>query len=84
MQKVVQLSIEEAFGVVLRKRRKKLRLTQTGLSIKSRLSKNFISLCERGQQQPSLNSLFLLARALKTEPVDIVAEVQNLNPRPNF
>ena len=84
MQRIKQLSIEQAFGEVLRSRRKELGLTQGGLSIRSGLSINFISFCETGQQQPSLNSIFLLAIALKTEPAQIVEEVQKKQPKPNL
>ncbi len=51
---------------------------QAGLSI------NFISYCERGQQLPSVNSLFLMAMALRTHPAEIIEEVQKRNPMPKY
>lgn len=51
---------------------------QAGLSI------NFISFCERGQQLPSVNSLFLMAIALRTRPAEIIEEVQKRDPIPNY
>ena len=79
-----QLSIEKAFGQVLRSFRKEIGLTQDMLSEKSGLSTNFISFCERGLQQPSLNSLFLISLALKIEPAELVRRVQEKRPVPNY
>jgi len=79
-----QLTIEKAFGEVLRSLRKEVGLTQTKLSDLSGLSTNFISFCERGLQQPSLNSLWLLSFALKIEPAEFIREVQKKRPTPNF
>jgi transcriptional regulator with XRE-family HTH domain len=54
------------------------------LAERSGVSTNFISFCERGIQHPTLNSLFLLADGLGVEPVDLIAEVQDLNPVPKI
>lgn len=77
-----QHSIEEAFGIVLRDYRKTVGLSQMKLAEKSGVSANFISFCERGIQQPTLNSLFLLAKGLGVDPVDLIAAVQELKAVP--
>lgn len=84
VDKNYQPSLEKAFGEVLRNLRKELGFTQIRLSEKSGLSANFISFCERGLQQPSLNSIFLLSVALGVDPVEFVREVQMKRPMPNF
>jgi transcriptional regulator with XRE-family HTH domain len=77
-------NIESAFGAVLRKHRRSAGLSQMKLAERSGVSTNFISFCERGIQHPTLNSLFLLADGLGVEPVDLIAEVQDLNPVPKI
>lgn len=79
-----QPTIEEAFAEVLRVRRKELGLSQQKLAEKTGISANFISCCERALQQPSLNTLFLLAYGLKLEPFDLVRQVQVLKPKPKY
>lgn len=58
------MTIEEAFGIVIRKLRKERFLSQDELSIKSSLDRGFISQLERGKQQPTLVTMFGLAAAL--------------------
>jgi len=58
------LTIEEAFGAVIRKLRKERLLSQDELSKISSLDRVFISQLERGKQQPSLVTIFALAGAL--------------------
>ena len=77
-------NIECAFGAVLRKHRKAAGLSQMKLAERSGVSTNFISFCERGIQHPTLNSLFLLAEGLGVEPVDLIADVQELKPIPKI
>ena len=48
------------------------------------MSSNFISFCERGLRQPSLNSIFLLAYGLEIEPSQLVKEVEKLKPKPKY
>ena len=42
----------------------------------------FISLLERGGRMPSLNTVFLLAEALRVSPSEIVRRVERLKARP--
>ncbi|HAV13669.1 MAG TPA: XRE family transcriptional regulator [Opitutae bacterium] len=83
MEKENQPSMEEAFGDVLRTYRKSYGLTQSNLAKASGLSKNFISFCERGQQLPNVNSLFLISYALRISPAQFIEEVHKKAPRPN-
>lgn len=66
---------EEAFGLVLRDLRKGRALSQETLALESQLDRTFISLLERGLRQPSLTTIFQLARPLGLSPEDLVARV---------
>lgn len=79
-----QPTLEEAFAEVLRVRRKELGLSQQKLADKTGVSANFISCCERKLQQPSLNTIFLLAYGLEMEPSELVKQVQVLKPKPKY
>lgn len=66
-----------AFGVVLRRLRKRVGLTQEQLGFEADIRRTFVSLLELGQQQPSLNTLFKLSAALKTTPSVFIKMVED-------
>jgi len=57
------LTIEEAFGAVIRELRKANRVSQEKLAELSNLDRSFISMLECGRKQPSLITIFQLAKA---------------------
>ena len=67
------MDIAIAFGNVLRQLRKEAGLTQEQLGFEAELERNYISMLELGQRQPTLTTLFKLATALKTPPSKIVS-----------
>jgi transcriptional regulator with XRE-family HTH domain len=66
-------SIPEAFGEVLRECRTKVGISQEQLALKADLDRTYISLLERGLRQPSLDTLFRLAKVLEVTPATMVA-----------
>ena len=70
----------EAFGQVLKKHRLEAGFSQEELAFRADMHSTTISLYERGGRQPSLHTVFILARTLELQPADMVAEVQTLNP----
>jgi transcriptional regulator with XRE-family HTH domain len=68
------MSIEQAFGVVLRRERNRVKLSQEELAHLSNLDRTFISLLERGLRQPSLNSIFSIANTLNVS-ADILVKM---------
>lgn len=66
----------EAFGVVLRKRRLTVALTQEQLAFEASIRRNYVSMLELGQNQPTLTMLFTLATALGCAPSDLLLEVE--------
>jgi transcriptional regulator with XRE-family HTH domain len=65
-----------AFGRVLRRMRKEAKLTQEQLALEAEIERNFVSLIERGINQPTVRVFFKLAAALGTKPSLMLAEVE--------
>lgn len=57
-------------------------ISQERLSELSGLDRSYISLLERGLRQPSLETLFLLGKALEISPSVIVARVEKESHAP--
>lgn len=70
------MTIDEAFGAVLRELRDSRGITQEKLSFDADLDRTFISLLERGQRQPSLSTVFQLSHALGLPPAQMVTLVE--------
>jgi len=68
--------IDNAFGVVLRKKRLGKKMTQEVLSNESALSRAYISELEMGHKDPSLYTIFRLSSALKIKPSTMIDEVE--------
>jgi transcriptional regulator with XRE-family HTH domain len=74
--KEAHLTIEEAFGQIIKSFRKATNLSQEQLSEISSLDRSFISLLKNGKKQPSLITIFQLAKAFDTTPSKILADVE--------
>lgn len=70
------MTIEEAFGIVIRRLRRERNFSQDKLSTSSCLDRKFISNIEGGKQQPSLVSIFALASALNASVSSIIYEAE--------
>ena len=57
------MELKSVFGDVIRKLREKNSMTQIDLTEKSGYHKNYISLLETAQRQPSLETIFAIAKA---------------------
>ena len=67
-----------AFGQVLRKHRLAAGLSQEQLGLESGVQRNFISLIETGQNQPTITTIFKLAGALGLTSSKLIAETEKL------
>jgi len=67
---------EVAFGLVLRRFRERVGLSQEKLAEESGLDRTFISMMERGLRQPTLTTLLSLSAALEISAVDFIREVE--------
>ncbi len=70
------MAVATAFGKVLRRLRKQAGLSQEQLGLDADLMRNYISILELGQQQPTIKTLFKLAVPLKRRPSEIIALVE--------
>ena len=70
-----------AFGVVLRRLRHAAKLSQEKLGFAAGVQRNFISLIETGQNQPTVGTIFRLATALGVKPSKMVADAEKLIDR---
>lgn len=74
------LSIEAAFGAAVREARKQRKISQEQLAFDSGLDRSFLSQVECGRKQPSLVTIFQIAKALATTPAQLLAATElNLN-----
>jgi transcriptional regulator with XRE-family HTH domain len=69
-------TLEQSFGLILREKRKDQGFSQEALALEAGIDRNFVSLLERGLNQPSLSTIFKLADALKLKPSDLVMDLE--------
>jgi len=74
------MELGKAFGQVLKRHRLEAGFSQEELAFRADMHSTTISLYERGGRQPSLHTVFILARVLELQPANVVAEVQELKP----
>ena len=66
----------EAFGKVLRALRAERGLSQEALALEAGVQRNYVSLIERGVNQPTITTIFKLATALEMKPSQVVELVE--------
>lgn len=69
------ISLEKAFGLVLRRLRQEVGLSQETLGFESGYHRTYISLLERGRKSPSLQTIFNISNALKIDPAELIKQV---------
>lgn len=67
---------ELPFGAALRRVRLAAGMTQEQLGLEAGVQRNFISLIETGQNQPTIGTVAKLARALGMRASELVAEAE--------
>lgn len=67
-----------AFGKILREQRLSAGLSQEALALESEVDRTFVSQIERGIRQPTLTTLWRLARALDSAPSALIARTERL------
>jgi transcriptional regulator with XRE-family HTH domain len=66
----------EAFGKVLRALRTERGLSQEALALEAGVQRNYVSLIERGVNQPTITIIFKLAAALAMKPSQVIEHVE--------
>lgn len=69
-------ALQAIFGVLLRERRLAAGLTQEQLAFEASIRRNYVSMLELGQHQPTLTMLFSLATALACKPSDLLTDLE--------
>ena len=69
---------QDAFGQALRGLRLGAGLSQEQLGLESGVQRNFISLIETVQNQPSISTIFKLAAALDVKPFHLMVATEKL------
>jgi len=72
------ISPHAAFGQVLRKHRLAAGLSQEQLGLEAGVQRNFISLIETGQNQPTISTIFKLAVAMGIKPSKLITETERI------
>ncbi|HEJ1395049.1 TPA: helix-turn-helix transcriptional regulator [Pseudomonas aeruginosa] len=70
--------VAAAFGKALRQKRKEAGLTQEELALQADVQRNYVSLIERGVNQPTITVIFKLAIPLRCSPSEIVASAERI------
>lgn len=68
---------ELPFGAALRRMRLAARMSQEQLALEAGVQRNFISLIETGQNQPTIGTIAKLARALGMKASELVAAAES-------
>ncbi len=75
--------LNRAFGRVLRELRERAHLSQEQLAAMSGLHRTYISILERGKRSPTLDTIAVLARALRRAPHYLVRQAENASRSPD-
>lgn len=70
--------VASAFGRALRAERETLGVSQEELALRAGVDRTFVSRVERGERQPALATVLLLAKALQTRASALVEETEAL------
>ena len=70
------MRIEIAFGIVLRRLRNERKLSQEELAEISGFHRTYISLLERGEKSPSLNTLHRFSDSLSISLKELISQVE--------
>lgn len=77
MENAETKKVREAFGVVLRQKRKERGYSQEGLAHQAGIAMRYVSLLEGNKRQPTISTLYLLCKALEISMSEFVSEVES-------
>jgi transcriptional regulator with XRE-family HTH domain len=80
----LKIQPHEAFGKVLRALRAERGVSQEALALEAGIQRNYVSLIERGINQPTITIIFKLATALEIKPSHIVELVEKECHKPSL
>jgi len=72
------MTIEIAFGKLLREQRAASQFTQADLALRAGIAASFVSRMERGQACPTIETVFRIANAFEVNPEDLVKRLRHI------
>lgn len=69
--------VEKQFGIVLRKYREMIGISQEDLALRCDLDRTYISLLERGKRNPTIKVVFSIAAGLNVKPSQLIKEIED-------
>lgn len=63
-------------GNILQRARRKCKLTQEQVALRARLSREYISMVERGLNSPTIDALLRICRAMEIKASEIIQELE--------
>jgi ribosome-binding protein aMBF1 (putative translation factor) len=69
------VDLSQGFGKALRRRREAAEISQEELAHRAGLTRNYVSLLECGDRNPTLNAMAMLAQGLQITLLDLLSEV---------
>ncbi|MDD9267847.1 helix-turn-helix domain-containing protein [Paenibacillus sp. GCM10023248] len=72
------MEIENGFGIILRQYRTKRELSQEDLANNCDLDRTYISMLELGKRNPTVKTVFVLAKELGISPSKLIREVEQI------
>lgn len=72
------MTLDEAFGVVLQRRRTMIAISQEELAFRCDMDRSFISLLERGRSSISLKSIALISGQLGVKASTLIREAEDI------
>ena len=69
-------AVREAFGIVVRRRRHKLKLSQEEFAEKANIHRTYVSGIELGKVDTGISVMYRIATALNTSPSKLFSEIE--------
>ncbi|HQI05252.1 MAG TPA: helix-turn-helix transcriptional regulator [bacterium] len=70
------MKVEKALADILRRERRKKKLSQEKIAILAGIDRSYYSKIERGENKPTLNILFKISAVLETKLSEIISEIE--------
>lgn len=77
------MKVEKALADILRRERRKKKLSQEKIAILAGVDRSYYSKIERGENKPTLNILFKISAVLETKLSEIIKDIESLLPKTN-
>jgi transcriptional regulator with XRE-family HTH domain len=84
MERIKDHRLRDSIGLLLKQRRKNKGVLQRDLGKRVNLSRNYISLIERGKRVPSYKTLVAIAAELDTDIPSLIAATKSQSPDPEL